>query len=257
MYDTTCELPFDDFVRMAEGTPCRIYASVTEGVGPGLYPSPPVEALRAAVLIAWQQGVDGINLYNFNHQIVCDWEPHLQVLGELGDPETLRRRNKLYMVAGMALSYQGYYYGMDRYSAHPRQLPREVPVGGPGVAVQFRVADDLSAARGDRVLESVTLQLDLLYLTGAEDFELTINGTKICFADAHFAPSDQHALNWNAEHGHFTARFDLTRSDSVRQGDNELRLALQDRPDDIAKSVIFYALRLEVRYHQLPMGTAG
>ena len=255
MYDTTTELPFDEFVKMAESVPCRIYACPTEGVGPALYRSPPAEALRAVAAAAWQQEVDGIYLFNFHTTLMRDEAHDLPVLGELGDPVLLHRRNKLYVVAGVALSYQGHSFGMDRYTAHPRQLPRDLPVGGDGLTVRFRVGDDLRSARRERVLSSVTLLLDFLYLTGDEVFELTINGRQVPFDQGRFRVSDQFDLNYGGISGHVTVELDLTHHDCIREGMNELRLVLKQRPEDISKPVVFYVLRLDVRYHLVSLGT--
>ena len=257
MYDTTIELPFDDFVRVAEPTACRVYACPTEGVGPALYRTPPTEALRAAALLAWQQGVDGIYLFNFHTTIMADTPRDFQVLGELGDPVLLKRRNKLYVVAGIALSYQGRFFGMDRWSPHPRQLPCDVPAGGDGVTVRFGVGDDLPSARKDRVLESVTLLLDFLHLTGEERFDLTVNGTPIPFARCGNRLCDQFDLNFAGIFGHVTVELDLTHDDCIRQGVNELRLVQTRRPGEIATPLVLYALRLDVRYHLVSMGVAS
>ena len=255
MYDTTIELPFDEFVEMAEGTPCRIYACPAEGVGPALYRSPPAETLRAAALVAWQQGVDGIYLFNFHHTIIRNEARDLTVLSELGDPALLKRRHKLYAVAGVGLAYQGHSFGMDRYSAHPRQLPRDLPVGGEGLSVRFRVGDDLRSARRERVLGSVTLLLDFLFLTGEEEFELVINGAPVPFGRCRYQLNDQFDLNYAGISGHSTAELDLTHHDCIREGMNELRLVLKQRPEDISKTIVFYALRLDVQYHLVSLGT--
>ena len=255
MYDTTTELPFDEFVKMAESVPCRIYACPTEGVGPGLYRSPPVEALRAVAAVAWQQEVDGIYLFNFHTALMRDEARDLQVLGELGDPALMHRRNKLYVVAGNAMAYQGHSFGLDRYTAHPRQLPCDVPLRGEGVTVRFPVGDDVQSARKERILESVTLLLDFLYLTGDEVFDLTINGRQVPFDEGRFRVSDQFDLNYGGMSGHVTAELDLTYHDCIREGMNELRLVLRQRPKDISRPVVFYVLRLDVRYHLVSLGT--
>ncbi|MDP7399040.1 MAG: family 10 glycosylhydrolase [Lentisphaeria bacterium] len=257
MYDTTTELPFDEFVKMARGTACRVYACPTEGVGPALYRTPPTEALRAVALVAWQQGVDGIYLFNFHTSIMENLSRDLQVLGELGDPVLMKRRNKLYVVAGVALTYQGQYFGLEDYSAHPRQLPRDLPVGGEGVTVRFRVGDDLPAARRDRVLESVTLRLDFLYMTGEEVFDLKINGEPVPFERCRYRVSDQFDLNLAGMSGHVTAELDLTHHDCILQGINELRLVQTRRPGEVSQPAVFYVLRLDVRYHLVSLGVAS
>ena len=127
-YDTTCELPFDRFVDMARDSTCRVYASVTEGVGPGRYRPPPKEAVRGAVLNAWRQKVDGINLFNFHHHENANRPEDKPLLSEIGDPATLAGRDKLYMIAGIGVPSQSRFFGAAYDTAHPHQLPAEIAV---------------------------------------------------------------------------------------------------------------------------------
>lgn len=252
-YDTTCELPFDRWVELAKGTGCRVYASVTEGVGPGRFRPPPIEAIRAAALNAWRQGVDGINLFNYHHHTVSDRPDDSRLFSELGHPETLAFRDKLYMIAGTGVPNQSRYFGIPYHTAHPHQLPRDIPRGNQ-TCVILNIGDDLSGAKAIGLLASVTLKLDLCYLTGEEVMRLTINGEHIPFSQAQFNVSRQYAWNWNGMHGHLEASFDLTGRDVLRQGRNEITLSLHDRPGDIAEPLKWYALRVDLRYHAVAMG---
>jgi len=125
-YDTTCELSFRRFVEMAQETACRIYASITEGVGPGRYRPPPVEVIRGAALNAWGQGVDGINLFNFHHHELANRPEDMKILSELGAPETLHYKDKLYMIAGIGVPYQSRFFFGAYDKAHPHQQTAEL-----------------------------------------------------------------------------------------------------------------------------------
>lgn len=261
-YDTTCELPYAAWVEMARGSRCRIYASVMEGVGPGRFAPPPREAVRAAALNAWHAGVCGINLFNFHHQIITNRCDDRSLLSELGDPGTLARKDKLYMIAGRGLNYQGQHASIRPYSfpanppgMHPYQLPVDVPVepDGPGIAVIIPVADDVAQARADGYLAAVTLILDLCNLTGHETIALRWNGVPVDGAGAVMQPSQQYPWNWNGLHGHGEARFTLNQKHEVKQGENEFRLVLRNRPADLEQPLRLWALRLEIKYHVLPM----
>ena len=119
------------------------------------------------------------------------------------------------------------------------------------------VGDDLQSARRERVLGSVTLLLDFLYLTGDDVFEPTINGRQVPFDQGRFRVSDQFDLNYAGISGHVTVELDLPHHDCIRESMNELRLVLKQRPEDISKPVVFYALRLDVKYHLVSLRTAG
>ena len=255
-YDTTCELPFHTFVKMAEGTPTRIYASVTEGVGPGRFRPPPIEAVRAATLNAWRQGVAGINLFNFHHPVAYNRPADLAYLSEMGNPATLARKNKLYMIAGTAVACQERFFQKPYHTAFKHQLPVDLSEqpNGPGVVVRVPVGDDIAAAKTDKVLASIILRLDLLHLTGKEKLRLSINGRPVPISSAKWRISRQYAFNWNGLHGDWEASFDLTDGDWIRQGDNEITLTLLSRPKDIALPMTLYTLQLEVNYNVLPMG---
>jgi len=261
-YDTSCELPYARWVEMARGSSCRIYASVMEGVGPGRFAPPPKEAVRAAALNAWRAGVFGINLFNFHHQIITNRVHDVALLSELGNPRTLERKDKLYMIAGTGPNYWGqhgsvepYTYAREPLGAHEHQLPREVPVqpSGPGVVITVPIADDVVRARSEGYLASVTLRLDLCNVTGHERMDLSWNGIPIASTSANVQPSLQYPWNWNGMHGQMEVSFDLTHSDWVRQGENEFALILRSRPEDMGEPLRLWALRLEIRYHILPM----
>jgi hypothetical protein len=256
-YDTTCELPYRTFVELARGTATKIYGNVSEGVGPGRFRPPPREAVRAGVANAWRDGVDGVNIFNFHHHIVDNRIDDMVLYSECGDPATVARKDKLYMVAGVAVPSQSRFFGMDYETWHPRQVPVDVPKGdGPGVMVRVPISDDIEAARRDRVLASIVLRLDLLNMTGHEKLRLLVNGKEVLINSAKWGVSKQYPFNWNGMHGDMEATFDLTGGDWIQEGDNEVNLILLERPDDIAPPFTLYTVRLEINYNILPMGLA-
>ena len=255
-YDTSCELPFDTFVKLAKGTSTLIYANVTEGVGPGRFRPPPLSAVRAAILNAWRGGVDGINLFNFHHHLVDNVRDCLTLLSECGDPATLEGKDKLYMIAGIGVPSQSRFFQMPYESWHPHQLPVELGVepDGPGVTIRVPIGDDIDAARRDRLLASAILRLDLVNLTSHEKLALRVNGREVPISAARWEVGRQYPCNWTGMHGHWEASFDLTTGDWIRQGDNNVHVVLHDRPQDIAPPLILYAVRVEINYNVLPMG---
>ena len=116
---------------------------------------------------------------NFHHVVQRDVASDLRVIGEPGEPAKLDQLNKMYVVAGIGPAYQGWYFGKDRWSAHPRQLPCDLPVGDQGVTIRFRMADDVVQAHKDGVLETASLLLDLLFVTSEDVCELAVNGHNI------------------------------------------------------------------------------
>ena len=255
-YDTTCELPYDVFVKMAEGTSTRIYGSTTEGVGPGLHRPPPIEAVRAATLNAWRQGIDGVNLFNFHHFLMVNGVDALALLSEIGSPATLERKNKLYMIAGIGVPHQERFFQKPYHTAFQHQLPVDVPKqpNGPGVPLRVPIGDDIAAAKRDKELASIILRLDLLHMTTKEKLKLSVNGRPVETNSATWGISRQYAYNWNGMHGNWEAAFDLTDGDWIHQGDNRVTLTLLSRPKDIILPLTLYTLQVEINYNVLPMG---
>ena len=209
----------------------------------------------AGVANAWRAGVDGVNIFNFHHHIIDNRIDDMVLYSECGDPATVARKNKLYMVAGVAVPSQSRFFGMDYETWHPRQVPVDVPKGdGPGVIVRVPISDDIEAARRDRVLASIVLHLDLLNMTGHEKLRLLVNGKEVLINSAKWGVSRQYPFNWNGMHGDMEATFDLTDGDWIQEGDNEVNLILLERPDDIAPPFTLYTVRLEINYNILPMG---
>ena len=90
---------------------------------------------------------------NFHHVVQRDVASDLRVIGEPGEPAKLDQLNKMYVVAGIGPAYQGWYFGKDRWSAQPRQLPCDMPVGDQGATIRFRMADDVVFLHRGRVVE--------------------------------------------------------------------------------------------------------
>jgi len=122
----------------------------------------PLETYRALAANYWQQGADGIYLYNvmiwtidatrlppmlLRHggQGATDYDRCL--LNEVGDPATLEGKDKLYLVSHRAEAAE-----------HPySSLPVTVPAGGE-VTLRLRVGDDIARAAGCGQLKSIALQ---------------------------------------------------------------------------------------------------
>ena len=253
-YDTACDLPFDSFVDLARDRNCLVYASVTEGVGPGRFRPPPAEAVRGAALNAWRQGVAGINLFNFHHHQIANRLQDMTLLGELGSVDPLARKDKLYMLAEIGVPSQSRFFGKSYQSAHPHQLPAELHNAGDSLLLSLPVGDDLELARQERVLATLDLKLDFCHLTGDEQLQLTINGIDIPLHEGHVNVGQQYPWNWNGHFGHLEIGLDLLPRDCIQQGENEFTLTLHKRPADILQPLALYSLRLEVRYQALPMG---
>ena len=123
---------------------------------------------------AWKAGADGVHLFN-------SFNPNAAIWKELGDPEALATKDKLYFVHTRDDRPQRFLAcGLD-YRTVDLLGPghgRQVTVGKP-VCVSMPVGDDLAAAKSGGKQPAVKLHLEAPTVSSASQLEVTINGTKL------------------------------------------------------------------------------
>ena len=251
-WDSATDLPFESFAAMTNGSTCRVLGCTSEQVGPGQYPLPPAAALRAGAMNAWQQGVDGIYVFNFHHQTTYNVDD-ADVLSQLGSPETLAFRDKLYVIAGTYDALKRVPHETTIFEGWEHQLPVTLQEGS-GTAVRFRVDDDLETAASRGILDGVTLELIVVSLTSEDKVEFKLNGRRL--PETPSAALDRHyrvGPGPNAYHGNYALRYDVGTGDWIRQGWNEVEAVLTKRNSGIETAFVFHDLSLDVRYRILPM----
>ena len=246
--DTSTDLPFDEFVALAEGQDCRIYGCPTEMCGPGLHWPPPIETLRAGAWNAWRQGVDGVYIFNYNHPIVSDMDMS-GLFREMGSPATLEFRDKTYSVAGRRGR-------PDVFKEKKHQLPLalEERPSGPGQTVRFLVGDDLETAAERGVLDALTLELIVIGQTYEDVVEFKLNGKPLPEGpDFRMYQKYKMGLGSNAFQGRYALRYDLRSGEWIKQGWNEVEVALRKRTRRVRQPFEVYELNLEIKYRVLPI----
>ena len=90
------------FRRIVAGTHVKLYPSVDDHHASDGYATPPIDIYRGVAANWWRQGADGIQTFNFNHAPDFPfrevWETHLRAYREIGNPKTLHRKNKRFVV---------------------------------------------------------------------------------------------------------------------------------------------------------------
>jgi len=164
-----------DIVKTGHQYDIPVWASMSESrVEPRpLHNSP--EAYRARAMNMWNAGVDGIYLFNFDprggfwraerellqdpHLQLPHKNPHLQLLHELGDPETLATRDKMYVPDARGWANIGYWLKSgNKFYTRARNLPQILTDGEPK-QVNLLVGDDVSSARTKGFTASAELRL--------------------------------------------------------------------------------------------------
>jgi len=237
---------FKPFVDLTRGTGCRVYACCSEQMDgrwscPGKWGPPPASALRAGMFNAWQEGVDGVYLFNFNVQIGRNRTEDRILLHELGNPASLEFKDKLYLVTAN--------YNRVHLTAYDFPLPLEFETQptGPGETIEFSVGDDLKKAAGLGILDGVRLVLTVGEPAG-ETVECKLNGRRL---------KDTRRLGYerlaSSVEGNVKLIYTLKGEEWIRRDRNELEVAVRKRNPKIRSKFTIYELSLEIRYRALPM----
>ena len=250
-WDTATGMPFDDFVALAQGTPCKILACTSEQVGPGYHRRPPAATLRAGAANAWRQGVDGIYMFNFHHHIGHNLKEAEVVFQELGDPETLEHKDKLYTEVGCYDCLKKYPRTSDVFQAFMHQLP-EALAEGKTKTVEVLVADDLDMARRRGMLQEIKLSLTLVGLTWEDVLALNWNGRPLPENPRLEIPMNRVGPGPIEYQGNYIMSYDLTHGDWIRQGVNRLKATLKKRNPQVRIDMILHSLELSIEYRTLP-----
>lgn len=97
------DVEVEAFRRIA-GPSIRLYPSIDDHHASDGYQTPPLAVYRGAAANWWSQGADGVQTFNFNHAPDSPYKgeeisaTHLQACAEIGSPETLRCKDKVFVV---------------------------------------------------------------------------------------------------------------------------------------------------------------
>ena len=190
------EVDVAGFRAVVAGKPIKLYPSIDDAHSTDGYRHPPIEFFRGLAANWWQQGVDGILTFNFANESadmaptigLSAFAPHQQAYHEIGDPEVLRFKDKMFVLqrrygggwgqlpSGWGTLPDATKHLWDFYQNMNAQAPLPAVLAPDGVPLieSLYVADDI-AGNSDRV-ESVGLRT-LLSGAAAEDVvEVKLNG---------------------------------------------------------------------------------
>jgi hypothetical protein len=174
------------FRRLTAGTNIKLYPCIDDYHASDGYRWPPMEVFRGVFANWWHQGADGIEAFNFTSESpeVLDraglhayaswwagiWPTHRQAFQEMGSPETLRRKDKVFVVqrrggghmARIVPRPEDWHTPRWAYGDSNMFAPLPAPLANDGRAdtlLEVCVADDVSAdaARIDKLTLRVLL----------------------------------------------------------------------------------------------------
>jgi len=169
------------FRRITAGTPIKLYSAIDDHHASDGYTYARIEVLRGVFANWWSQGADGIQTFNFNHATADayariglkimegpSWETHRQLFHEMGDPESLKYKDKAFVVQRRGGGHgptvvpnpedwstpRAMYFNTNMFAPLPATLDN---YGKADTLLTLAVADDL-AAQAEQ-LERITVRL--------------------------------------------------------------------------------------------------
>lgn len=225
-------LPIEDYCALAKGTGCKVLAqnlcafkedrgrSAAVLFGERDYYSN--EQYRAVAARHWQAGADGLFIWNQHFlKFTRDDRFDQQSWKEIGDPETLARLDKHYLV------------GPEKRGG---SLPRVLAAANDRAKINVEVADDLNAARQEGANPTATLRLAVEQLTALDRLDIQWNDKPLNLGAA------KRRLNYN------DCWLDLDVSATLRRGDNTLDLEVIERNPHVLAPLVVRSVEVLVRY---------
>ncbi len=193
----------------------------------------PVKEARGAALNFWNQGADGIYLFNWYSRSDRRHEP----LREIGDPGLLRRRDKVYPVH----SQEGELWA-DTHP--PAQLPLRLPRGsqGDGMEVRLRIGDDVAADAAEGRLGSARLRMRFEEIHSEDRVEVALNGVALAPDTGRLRIDDTHMYVWK-----YWIEYELPVP-PLRAGVNRFRIRLAHRNPRLMGPATLVEMKVELEY---------
>ncbi len=169
------------FHRITRGTHVKLYPSIDDVHASDGYKHPPIEVLRGVMANAWHQGSDGVLVFNWSASklstaigVKKPFAPHQQAYHEIGDPQTMRFKDKTFVVQRRFGGGQGERWDYYQNSNVQALLPAVLSGDDVPTILTVYVADDLPANH-DR-LNRIDLRLLLSGAPVQDVIQVKLNG---------------------------------------------------------------------------------
>ena len=233
-------MPIDWLVEAAHAADVAVYGMLQpyvrdEQTGSSQREFPTPAQARAAAATLWERGVDGMYAW-FMRWPLGDVER--RILGELGDAELMREKDKHYVLARNVQSGEEMHYRTH--------LPVEIAATDTGTRhpIPFYLADDIEG--NGRRIRAVRLKIKITDLVAADRLDILLNGQSIrdesCVRD----------FGWDiAPYVSQWLEFEL-RDVRPHKGDNLLEVILENRAEGLVSPLRVEEVEVVVEYHPYP-----
>ena len=196
-------------------------------------------AYRAHALNAWDAGVDGIYVFNFNYLFPA---PH-PLWTDLGDPQKLATLDKLYHVSVMGRGHHGSDYYLprgrgERFLHLPLlspENPKELRLGEP-LTAKLDIADDLKAAIAKGLKPEVRLNIQIENLPSPDSLSVKFGGATL----------PNVPLTWQSRLPETWLEYAVDAK-TVEKGDNPVEITLVGENND-GKACACHEVQLRISY---------
>ncbi|MHB8897510.1 MAG: glycoside hydrolase family 10 protein [Thermoguttaceae bacterium] len=176
---TTCYFrlnPWEYSVELGHKYGVQVYPCLSDSrvVGETRFRRAALETYRGRALNAWKAGADGIHVFN-------NFDPKSAIWRELGDPDGLLTKNKLYFVHVRDDDPRRFLAGGREYQSVEMLGPsheRQVKAGSP-LEVEMVVGDDLAAAQSRGARPAVQLHVEAPGVSSTAQLAVSVNGTAL------------------------------------------------------------------------------
>ena len=239
------DLPFEWLVELTRGSSCKVFSALQRQIGrPAEGDGEPVgeematpDHYHAGAAAYWSKGADGIYLPWFNWPIAA---PDRKVLSEIHDPHLLSQETKHYVVRGHKEDAASHDY--------TAQLPVLLINGQdvPGQTVRLFIADDPEQV-------DAILRVRLRFTTTHDSLTVSLNGQALsndtCRREPHnYTPVEATLSGRGISSVAYTWLEYPVPLGVLRNGANEVGVAIHSRPPNLEGQVVLDRVDLIVKY---------
>jgi hypothetical protein len=243
-------MPVEEFRKIAEGTKCKILASLETAEMPVLKDTEATSRIiRAAAMGYWTGGADGIQVFNM-HLPIHYFRQGMPYLKEIGSLDTLEGLDKHYIVTRSS--------NFDDVApfSYSKELPAVLKSDSDSVSLHIRIGDDLAARKPKRV----TLRFRIMGLTSRDKLDFAINGSPLdagtarreLFPAGESGGVSQYSFMAEAYYGHegpyHWIEFELQPDQFPHVGINDLTVCLRERNPKVTEPITVNDAEILVEY---------
>ena len=212
-------MPTRELVKLGHAHGVPVYATISDS---GMVPPHNTDAhWRAAAANIWHAGADGV--YLFNTFPDTPGHPHFT---QLGDPETLARMSKVFIIDNVPVTDGDIKQGIVQ-----PYLPIELDSAGRSCQVVLPIGDDIAGAAKAGSLENASLHIRFTGRTAEDAVSVCLNGKQV-----EPAQDDGEWVRYRVDPSQY------------RHGDNTIELRITSCSDAAPEPIAVASVELRVDY---------